>query len=217
MCECVSVGVWECGSVGVLGKAEIRERVKERRRGLDPEWVGDASRAAQDWVMELPEFESAGVVGCYMAMPTEVQTDVLLKCCNGAGKRVCVPARCPETRAYRLALLREGAELTAGHMGIEEPAEREWVPVEGVDFIVVPGIGFDAAGGRVGYGGGNYDRILAPVAGNAGCFKVGLAFGFQVFDRVPVGDNDILMDAVITERAVLRVKTRNCRQEHKGG
>lgn len=198
-----------------MNKQDIRDIIKRKRGELDPGWIREASLAAQDGVMQLPEFGDAAVVGCYMATTEEVQTDALVRHCYEAGKTVCVPARCPETKAYRLALLRDGTALTAGYMGIEEPVDKEWIPVTDVACVVVPGLGFDASGGRVGYGGGNYDRILAPAARAPGCFRVGLAFGFQVFDRVPVDDSDILMDAVITEEEALRVSTRNCRQEHK--
>jgi 5-formyltetrahydrofolate cyclo-ligase len=193
----------------VLLKEEIRAAVRKRREALDPEWVEEASRAAQDRVMRLPEFADAAVIGCYMATAAEVLTGALLERCHGEGKTVCVPARRPDAAGYGLAVLREDAELTAGWMGIEEPAEKDWISVTGVDCIVVPGLGFDSAGGRVGYGGGNYDRILAPVAGNAACFKIGLAFGFQLFDRVPLADGDILMDAVITEQETLRVTAQD--------
>lgn len=192
----------------MLSKAEIRERVKRERAGLDPGWVRETSRAVQDSARKLPEFRDAAVIGCYMAMAAEVQTDALLLECRETGKTVCVPARCPETGGYRLTVLKEGTSLAAGYMGIEEPTEKTWIAVEDVDFIIVPGLAFDSRGGRVGYGGGNYDRILAPEGRLADCFKVGLGFGFQLFDRVPAGETDVLMDAVVTEKEVLRMEAQ---------
>ena len=188
----------------MLTKEEIRRAVREERGGLDAEWVRNASLTAQRLTVELPEFRDASVVGCYMAMATEVQTELVIEQAHMNGKTLCVPAQCPETKTYRLAVVREDSAMVAGYMGIMEPDRKEWIPVTDVDCVVVAGLGFDAAGGRVGYGGGNYDRILAPVAEVAACFRVGLAFEFQLFDRVPVNDTDVLMDVVVTEMKTMR-------------
>lgn len=192
-------------SPAVRSKQEIRDIVKSKRVELASEWLAAASVAAQDRVLGLAEFGAAGVVGCYMAMTAEVGTGALVEHCYRAGKSVCVPAMDPGTRTYRLAAMPEGAVMVAGCMGIPEPAVKEWVPVAEVGCIVVPGLGFDARGGRVGYGGGNYDRILDPVRGSRECFKVGLAFDFQVFELVPKDGNDVVMDAIVTEDRLIRV------------
>jgi 5-formyltetrahydrofolate cyclo-ligase len=89
-------------------------------------------------------------------------------------------------------------------MGIPEPARPEWV--EAVDAIVVPGLAFDAGGGRLGHGGGHYDAMLAALG--PGPARIGAAFDCQVVGNVPTGPRDERMDAVVTETRCLRCGTR---------
>ena len=67
-----------------------------------------------------------------------------------------------------------------------------------LEVMVVPALAFSKQGGRLGHGGGHYDRILGSWSG----FRVGVAFDFQVFDEVPMGSQDIPVDIVVTERTV---------------
>ena len=68
--------------------------------------------------------------------------------------------------------------------------------------IVVPGVAFDARGGRLGYGGGFYDRFLASAG--EGAIRIGICFEVQVVDEVPMAGHDLRVDAVVTEQRVLR-------------
>jgi len=72
-----------------------------------------------------------------------------------------------------------------------------------VDLVVTPGLAFDSSGGRLGHGGGHYDRLLAGTTMQQ-AFKVGLALECQMVERVPMNARDIRLDAVVTERAVYR-------------
>ncbi|HTL75696.1 MAG TPA: 5-formyltetrahydrofolate cyclo-ligase, partial [Casimicrobiaceae bacterium] len=70
-----------------------------------------------------------------------------------------------------------------------------------VDWVLVPGVAFDARGGRLGYGGGFYDRLLPGAAGSAP--RVAGAFEMQIVDAVPTAPHDVGVDAVVTERRTL--------------
>ena len=118
------------------------------------------------------------------------------------GKAVCVPAHRAEDGRYAMAALAPDAARGAGPAGIVEPAFKEWILLETVDLVVVPGVAFDPAGGRVGRGAGHYDRLLAG-AGRA-CARVGLAFEFQVLAGVPTSGHDVGMDVIVTEQRTLR-------------
>jgi 5-formyltetrahydrofolate cyclo-ligase len=69
------------------------------------------------------------------------------------------------------------------------------------DMLLIPLLAFDANGGRLGYGGGFYDRTLAALPGR---FRLGCAFAAQQVDSVPVGPYDIRLDAVATENGIIR-------------
>ena len=72
-----------------------------------------------------------------------------------------------------------------------------------MDLVVAPGLAFDRNGGRLGHGGGHYDRLLAGMAMHH-AFKVGLALECQLVGHVPMNRRDIRMNAVVTDRAVYR-------------
>lgn len=185
-------------------KARIREEVARRRKALADEWVASASAAAQQRVIDLAEFGEAVVVACYLAMRSEVRTEQIVQACRKAGKKVALPARRPDGR-YGLALWRDGEPLVDGPIGTREPAARMWMPGTAVELWVVPGVAFDGSGGRVGYGRGHYDRMLAfAKEGGRPGFKVGLAFDLQVFDHVPAESRDVRMDVVVTETRAIR-------------
>ena len=95
----------------------------------------------------------------------------------------------------------EGMDLEEGRFGILEPVEKRWIGSDGLDLVVVPGMAFGLSCGRVGYGGGYYDRILKA---RPGVFKAALAFEFQVFEKVPNNDLDVSMDAVFTETRIIK-------------
>ena len=94
------------------------------------------------------------------------------------------------------------ADLTPGPWGIREPDPRRCPPVRpgDVDLVLVPGVAFDAGGGRLGYGGGYYDRLLGTCA--EATTLVAAAFEVQMVERVPMGPGDRRVDLVVTERGV---------------
>ena len=93
--------------------------------------------------------------------------------------------------------------LKPGSMGIMEPDPLLCEPVDPamIDLIVVPGIAFDATGGRIGYGKGCYDRFLPQLLDDVPI--IGLAYDFQVLPRVPQESTDVRMDAIVTEKGIL--------------
>jgi len=94
--------------------------------------------------------------------------------------------------------------LVPGVWGIREPRPEccEPAPPDSIDFVLVPGLGFDASGGRLGYGGGFYDRLLVHVP--EATPRVAAAFSMQLVEAVPMGERDKYVNAVVTEKGVLR-------------
>jgi len=183
-------------------KESIRNLMREIRADLTMAWVREASVAVIDRVRRLQAFSDADVVGSYLAMPREVQTMDLVYASWDMGKRVCVPAWDERTGLYQMAAIERGHEMVSGPMGILQPRELRWVPLEEIGFMAVPGIAFDMQGGRLGHGGGHFDRLLVRCGG----FKVGLAFDFQIVEQIPLGSHDIPVELVVTERMNYPVK-----------
>jgi len=187
-------------------KDEIRAVIREKRGALDAVWVNDNSGSVERKAAELIEFRKASIVGAYVAMQGEVRTDAVIEQCWQENKQVCVPAYRAETKHYDFVKLDRDARMVVGPSRILEPEEKQWIPADELDLMLVPGVAFDSLGGRVGHGGGHYDRILGR-ARSGMPFTVGLGFEFQIFDRVPTDESDVRMDVVVTEKRVIRAQS----------
>ena len=116
--------------------------------------------------------------------------------------RVCVPAWDQATGTYVLARLAPAQEVAAGPHGVPEPTAWQAVNPQTVDLVVVPGMAFDAHGGRLGYGKGYYDRILATC--RAACCKIGVGHAWQVVaGDLPLTGHDVRMDLIVTDGGVI--------------
>ena len=131
----------------------------------------------------------------------EVNTAPLIATLLERGNPVVVPIIVREDVSLRLSYLRDVAVLVPSTFGVPEPIGNE-IPAAGrdVDTIVLPMLGFDRRGGRIGYGAGYYDRFMAK---NPHLRKIGIAFACQECDDLPVDENDVLMDCIITEDGVV--------------
>ncbi len=91
--------------------------------------------------------------------------------------------------------------LKRGSFGILEP-EGEEFPKEKIDVVFVPAVGFDKSGHRIGYGKGYYDRFLKETKG----IKVGVAYDFQIVDRIPFEEHDVPVDLIVTPTQIIKTK-----------
>jgi 5-formyltetrahydrofolate cyclo-ligase len=132
-----------------------------------------------------------------------------------SGKRIVVPyCTEDETGANKLGLwwLESMDELIVGKWKILEPPRERWgetgkeIPPEELDLVIVPGVGFNREGGRMGNGQGYYDRLLARVRPD--CPLVALCYESQLFDDLIISPHDVFMDKVVTERAVYEGRGR---------
>jgi 5-formyltetrahydrofolate cyclo-ligase len=169
--------------------------MRQQRRELDPAWIVAASRRIQKQLLEAPEFDKASAVACYLALPVEVQLSTVLQTCWEQGKRTAVPAFNESNDRYELVWIGPEDRTTPGRWNIAEPDERVRAGLTDLDLLIVPALAYDHHGGRLGYGGGHYDRMLGSWSG----LRVGVAFDFQVFERVPMGSQDLPVDRVYSE------------------
>ena len=152
-------------------------------------------------VEELPEFRKARVVLLYWSMADEVQTHSFVERWYRE-KTLLLP--CVEGDDLLLRQYTGPDCMVSGEQfGIGEPAGRDrmgaagsdvWSNLKAVELIVVPGVAFDSMGNRMGRGRGFYDRLLksTPQA-----VKIGVAYGFQLLDSIPVEPHDVKMNLVI--------------------
>ena len=184
-------------------KAELRAALLEARRRI-PRAEREALSAAICGRAEgLPAYRAAGTVHAYVGVASEVRTLPLLEDAWGAGKRVVCP-RIGSDGRLEGRQVRSPEDLVEGPRGLLEP-DPETSPVvsaEEIDLVVVPGIGFDRRGGRLGFGGGYYDRFLATT----GASRLGLAFSLQIVDGIPQGPGDEPVHWIVTEREIIECR-----------
>ncbi len=158
------------------------------------------SEAACSRLARLPQLAIARCVALFASLPDEPSTRPLFEALRGQQKRCLLPRT---TSAHQLEFFEvpDWEDLRPGRYGVSEPpADRVVVRLSEADVVVVPGVAFDASGGRLGRGKGYYDRALAHIEGP---FIVGLALERQVVEEVPRDEFDRLVDVVVTERRVL--------------
>ena len=183
-------------------KADIRAQMRAQRAQVNDAARRAASDAVCAALLWRPEFQRAAEVACFLSLPQEIDTGAFLDTCRRLGKRVCVPAWDPDAHTYNLVRFAPSAAVVAGPHRVSEPAARQPVAPEQVEFAVVPGLAFDAHGGRLGYGHGYYDRILATCG--PACVKAGVGYTWQVWpEDLPLTAHDVRMDLVVTECVVL--------------
>jgi 5-formyltetrahydrofolate cyclo-ligase len=177
-------------------KRLLRSRLLAARALLSPAEREAAGAALAARVTALPEVASAAVVAAFVGVGAEPPTLPLLAAL--APRAVLLPLLLAD------ASLGWGAydgTLVPGPRGLLEPRSGGRALAE-ADVVIVPGVAFDGSGGRLGRGGGSYDRALAAVRVPV----VGLAYDTEVVDAVPVEPHDARADVVVTPARVLRVR-----------
>jgi 5-formyltetrahydrofolate cyclo-ligase len=184
-------------------KRALRERLVAQRDALGAEARAEASQAIARNIASLEGYGSARVV--LLTLPFRSEWDALLVAQHAlaAGKIVVAPRVDPAARTLRpLRIVDLDRDVESGYRGIPEPrATCAAVALQTIDWVLTPGVGFDAAGRRLGYGGGYYDRLL-PLLPRAAS-RVAGAFEVQLVDRVPAAPHDIGVDCIVTEQRII--------------
>jgi 5-formyltetrahydrofolate cyclo-ligase len=183
-------------------KEEIRAAMRKQRLGLKADWVLTASARLAERVIVLPEFKRSSVVCCFLSLAGEVQTQAIMEAAWKTGKRIAVPCS-RDDGEYMPAWFTPDEPLATGAFAVRQPATPHWAKPDGFGLVLVPGLAFSERGGRLGHGRGYYDRMLARLGRHVDS-KAGLCFSCQVVPAVPMMEQDVAMDLVVTENAVFR-------------
>jgi 5-formyltetrahydrofolate cyclo-ligase len=179
-------------------KNKLRKELIEKRKNLSEKEVLEKSKHIEKRLFEMKEFRQASTVLFYVSYDNEVYThDMIKECINN--KKIVVPITEKKSRRLILSELISWDDLENGSYGILEPKKIIKTSIDDVDLIIVPGVGFDKQGNRLGHGKGYYDNLL----NNSKALKVALAFEFQVVERIPVKKHDVAMDRIITEKRII--------------
>ncbi len=152
----------------------------------------------------LPEYGRSRCIMLYWSCHNEVQTHELVQRALREGKRVALP-RCNVERGeiYPYEVKDISCDLETGPFGIAQPKEDAGglVELSEIEICVVPGIAFDREGNRVGRGLGFYDRFLHRLDKNTE--RIGVAYAFQIVDKIYPTDEDASVNKVVTENETL--------------
>ena len=183
-------------------KNSIRQILRQRKEAMIPEDRLEKSKRVCYHLMTL--IQDGETVMVYTSKEKEVNTKPLITKLFEHGNPVIVPIIVKDDISLRLSYLRDFSVLVPSTFGVPEPVGNEILATgENVDTIILPMLGFDRTGGRMGYGAGYYDRFLAK---NQNVRKIGIAFACQEYDNLPVDENDVPMDYIITEEGVVYSK-----------
>lgn len=182
-----------------LTKNALRAQLVAQRDGLSLSTRTQLSQQICAYLAALPPLQSARRVALYAPIRSEVDVMPLFEHLRQRYVEVCFPRVEQGMGCIAFVPVQDtGLGWAPGYRGILEPSGAA-VPLSALDGIVVPGVGFDAYGGRLGYGAGWYDRTLVGYSG----WCIGAAFAMQLVDRLPMEAHDRPMNAVVTESGVV--------------
>jgi 5-formyltetrahydrofolate cyclo-ligase len=184
-------------------KGEIRRKLREKLAAMSEEDRHTKSLSACSLLAGTADFSAARVIMLYLSAKDEVDTAQLALRAWQDGKTVVVPkVSWDQRRMLPVELTSLTSGLTTTGAGVREPIAGSPIPLNLIDLVVVPGLGFTATGHRIGRGMGFYDRFLAQneIIG----LSCGLAFEEQIVSELPVLDHDVSLSMLATDRGIRR-------------
>ncbi len=189
-------------------KKKLRSEFKAVRRGFTAEEQEMRDAQILKRLMSLPEYRQSKLILTYVSTAIEVNTHILIEQAIAEGKQVAVPWCVPGKVDMKFFLINGMQDLEPGAFGVLEPVpgkQKELyasVTEEELEksFCILPGLGFDLAGNRLGYGKGYYDRFLSDYPG----ITAGVCYTGCLKTLLPHGRYDRMIDILVTEKFVKR-------------
>lgn len=191
----------------MLESSLLRRKILAARDNLSPCDRHTKSLNIIKKILLLEEVRDREILFIYVDFRSEVETHFLIAELLRQGKKVVVPVTLvKEKRLLPVAIRDMKKDLVPGYCSIPEPRielrKNQIIAAGEIETIILPGSVFDEQGGRLGYGGGYYDRFMACDAPLAR--RVGLAFELQVVDQLTLQAHDEMLDRVVTEKRMIR-------------
>ena len=179
-------------------KQQLRAIVRRLEAALAPEYKAKSARSIAHRLLAMPEYQEAQTVFCFVGTDREIDTRPILEDALAAGKTLCVPL-CTEPGRMESRQITDLNQLVPGRYGLLEPtADTPVIPVDAIDFAVLPCVTCNYLGQRLGHGGGYYDRFLSQYRGGT----VLLCRELLIRQEIPVEPHDYPVPWVLTERGL---------------
>ena len=175
-----------------MNKKEVRRSIRQKKEAMTEYEILLKSKELTAKFLQTEEYANASAVYGYLSYNQEVCTEGILAQALLDGKSVAVPKIINDEMQF--IWITDLEKVSKGYKGIPEPIANTPVANDPNALVLMPGIAFDINGGRIGYGGGFYDRFLSAEPGHK---TVALCYDFQILDTLPTEEFDIPVDLVI--------------------
>jgi 5-formyltetrahydrofolate cyclo-ligase len=182
---------------------QLRRSLRKQRQSLSVREQHLAARHAARLTSRHPIFQRSEHIAFYLANDGELDPAILIQIAHNRGKKCYLPVIDGATR-LRFARYRPDDKLSINRFGIGEPKHSHTIPPWALQLVITPLVAFDSEGGRLGMGGGYYDRCFAfkRKQPEAGPLLLGFAHSFQQADKLNLTHRDIPLQGIATEKQV---------------
>ncbi|MEW6713743.1 MAG: 5-formyltetrahydrofolate cyclo-ligase [Nitrospirota bacterium] len=194
-------------------KKSLRESLLAKRDNITGEDKKAKDSVIRKRLFSLEYFKDAKTILFYASFRSEVDTLKAIQNTLKLKKRVALPVVDTEHKQLKLYEVHDISELSTGYMGIPEPvpSRTRSMGLNEIDIEIIPGIGFDLKGNRLGYGAGYYDKLLSHKSKRLSKTKgrittIALAFEEQIAEKIPSEPHDIRVDLIVTDKRVINCK-----------
>lgn len=175
-----------------MNKSELRRMIRDRKRAMTETQIVEASHRLGEKFAACEQYRNAKTIYGYMPYNQEVRTVPMLERALAEGKQVAVPKVYGDTMKF--ILVTDLTQMEKSDFGIPEPVADGPVAEDPTALVLMPGMAFTAAGDRMGYGGGYYDKFLSVEPNHP---TVALCYDFQLLESLPTEQYDIPVDLVL--------------------
>jgi 5-formyltetrahydrofolate cyclo-ligase len=191
-------------------RKRLRSALRARRRAVTPKarklLSEQLTHNVDCWLHLRPSWR----IALYAALPEELDTTPLIELARQRGCRIYLPRIDRHSLGRKMQFVEMSTRQRSNRLGIFEPEGARIIGARWLDLVFLPLVGFDSRGVRLGTGGGFYDRAFAFRRWRAVWHTprlIGLAYSFQQVEHITSAPHDVLMDAVVTEKGVIRCAT----------
>jgi len=181
-----------------LVKEEIRKFIIDNRKSLSEKEYSELSKEIRNKLLGIDEVKRGECFLFYYPIKGEPDILPLAETFMADGRCIAFPV--VDGKDIKAVVIKDLSCFRKGSFGVYEPYGGEYIDESEIDVVFVPGLAFDKDGFRIGFGKGFYDRFLGRVL----AFKIGVAFDFQIFDKLPRDRWDVPVDLIVTPKYIFK-------------
>lgn len=180
-----------------MDKKDIRKNTLLKRDNISESIKSEWDGIIFEKLISSSFYKNSKDIFVFVSFRSEVDTHKIIKNALMDGKNIYVPKVISKDEGMKAYKIKSLEDMEVGYYGILEPKSCcQEISPNFIDLVIIPGAAFDKNGGRIGYGGGYYDRFLPLLRGSVK--KIAIAYKLQVIDSVPMEEKDIRVDEIIT-------------------